>query len=284
MREPSRQPVADHRRLLRSDLFGGLRPARDELPLQLALLRRQYPITRFTPHLVTRTGKPAFGAINGVRSCRPAKALVVRSLVPVHEIPNRVVFRFRRRASRATVVVEREERGGAAGPATPGQRAQPLVRNQVEQCRGGDQMAAREQGRMGGIGGIGKIKRSAEIPAQRVDVAGDAWLRDLLRGAADRDRQPASTAGPANATRDSARSTRSRSQDPGSATADRAADERRSSASAPQIAPRRRPARAAPARTIGNQPTSLSTAAILSTATSHVGSRSRTRRAPSASC
>ena len=47
MRESPREPIADHRRPLRGDLFGGLRPAFDEWPLQLALPGEQYPVARF---------------------------------------------------------------------------------------------------------------------------------------------------------------------------------------------------------------------------------------------
>ena len=136
------EPGVDHRRLFRRDLFGGLRPAFDELPLQFALFGQQSPVARCTPHLVADGGESAFGAVNGVWSSRQTESLVARPLVPVHEIPNRVVFGFDGRTPRATVVVQGEERCSAARSATPGQRAQPLVRDQVEQCRGRHQMVA----------------------------------------------------------------------------------------------------------------------------------------------
>src|SRR5688500_8677261 len=109
MRESSREPAADYWRLLGGDLFGGSCPAFDELPLEPVLFRRQCLIARFAAHLIAHGGKAAFGAPNAAGSRRPAESLVVGHLVPVHEIPNRVVFGFDGRASRATVVVQREE-------------------------------------------------------------------------------------------------------------------------------------------------------------------------------
>ena len=69
-----------------------MRPAFDELPLQLTLLGMQHPVTGFTPHLVAGRGEARGGTLDGVRPRRPTEPLVVGPLVPVHEITNRVVI------------------------------------------------------------------------------------------------------------------------------------------------------------------------------------------------
>ena len=135
---------------------------------------------------------------------------------------------------------------------------------------------------------ISGIVESTEIPARRLDVA----RRRSAAGASARRPASRSTTSQCCGSRQTRREIADvRSgpapeiEDPQGPIGRQPGDDRL--ASAPPIAPRRRRARAAPARATGNQPRHVSTAraaAILSTASSHVGSRSRTRRAPSVSC
>src|SRR5205814_9373512 len=93
---------------------------------------------------------------------RASESLVVAALVAVEQLVHRVVFGLGRVAGEVTVVGEREERRSGERPAARRERSQPAFGDEIEQCRGRYEMAARKDLRV--------IER-ADVVFTRLDVA-----------------------------------------------------------------------------------------------------------------
>ncbi len=139
------QPVFDHRRAIRRDLDRGVCPPDDQLMLQIAQVRREFPVAACAPHRVAFSRKRIEGGLHGVGAGGAAEAVVVLALMTVEQAAHHVVFALARKAFRPSVVGQCEEDCRARRATQPRQSPDPSGRHQVEQRGRGYQVAAGEQ-------------------------------------------------------------------------------------------------------------------------------------------
>ena len=136
---PARQPIDDVADRDAADFAGRDRPAGEHFGLDLGILRAEHPVGRPLHHRIA-DGFETPGRRGGRGGTERRTEPLVAALVLVHGVDDGGIERIDRIERRKTVIAERRIDRQAARRALGHQPVEPVMRHQIEQRRGGDQL------------------------------------------------------------------------------------------------------------------------------------------------